>query len=42
MASFFFFNFNLEFNIYLFVCLCQVLVVTCRIFNLHCGMWDLF
>ena len=26
---------------YLFIQLCWVLLVACRIFDLHCGMWDL-
>ena len=27
-------------NIYLFICLCQVLVVACRIFHLCCSVLD--
>ena len=33
--------FSLEFNLYLFTWLCWVSVAECRIFSLHCGMWDL-
>lgn len=31
----------LLFNIHLFIWLCQVLVVACRVFDLCCGMWGL-
>ena len=38
LEIFFFFFFN----IYLYIWLCQVLVAAVGIFDLCCGMWDLF
>ena len=32
----------LIFKIYMYLFICQVLVVTCRVFDLCCSMWDLY
>ena len=40
LISFTLFFFNVYF--YLFIWLCQVLVVACRILDLRCDMWDFF